>query len=256
MTESSARLQRPGTYNGMEMGAIGPGFMRMQDASAGPNTERRGRERSVADRNGMDSDLAFAVANALRSEIAALDEAGMIAWANDAWTRAAGTNGDLLAGASVGVDLLALLRSARSRAAAAIASGIAAVLRGAAPMFQQELFSTAGLGHWLIFVAPLADPRRGAVVERSDISTQIHGLLAAAPDPEDLPARVEQLSPRERDVLQLMVRGLDNRQIAAELGIAYTTVRSHTQSIIEKFGARSRLQAVARAYRGGVRTET
>ncbi|HEX9496131.1 MAG TPA: LuxR C-terminal-related transcriptional regulator [Candidatus Limnocylindria bacterium] len=204
----------------------------------------------------MDSDLAFAVANALRSEIAALDEAGMIAWANDAWTRAAGTNGDLLAGASVGVDLLALLRSARSRAAAAIASGIAAVLRGAAPMFQQELFSTAGLGHWLIFVAPLADPRRGAVVERSDISTQIHGLLAAAPDPEDLPARVEQLSPRERDVLQLMVRGLDNRQIAAELGIAYTTVRSHTQSIIEKFGARSRLQAVARAYRGGVRTET
>src|SRR5258707_3093553 len=125
--------------------------MRMQDAAVRGKAEVWERGRSVADRNGMDSDLAFAVANALRSEIAALDEAGMIAWANDAWTRAAGANGDLLAGARVGVDLLALLRSARSRAAAAIASGIAAVLRGAAPMFQQELFSTAGGGHWLVF---------------------------------------------------------------------------------------------------------
>jgi DNA-binding CsgD family transcriptional regulator len=205
----------------------------------------------------MDSDLAFAAANALRNEIAALDVGGVIVWVNDAWARAArqGT-GELLAGAVVGSDLLALLRSAAPPAAAAVARGIALVLRGAAPMFQQELFSTAGGGHWLFFVAPLPDPRGGAVVARSDISMQIHGLFAAPPDPDDLPARVEQLSPRERDVLQLMVRGLDNRQIAAELGIGYTTVRSHTQSIIEKFGARSRLQAVARAYRGGVRAKT
>jgi len=46
--------------------------------------------------------------------------------------------------------------------------------------------------------------------------------------------------------------GLDNRQIAAELGIAYTTVRSHTRSLIDKLGARSRLDAVTRAYRAAL----
>jgi DNA-binding NarL/FixJ family response regulator len=49
-----------------------------------------------------------------------------------------------------------------------------------------------------------------------------------------------------------MVRGLGNREIAAELEIAYTTVRSHVQRVIEKLDARSRLQAVARAYRSGI----
>jgi DNA-binding NarL/FixJ family response regulator len=49
-----------------------------------------------------------------------------------------------------------------------------------------------------------------------------------------------------------MVRGLDNRQIAADLDIAYTTVRSYARSLIQKLGARSRLQAVARAYRAGI----
>ncbi len=205
----------------------------------------------------MERDLAHAAANALRSEIAALDEVGVILWANDAWARAAATQDDeLLAGASIGTDLLALLRAARLVGGAPIASGIAEVLHGIAPVFEQELLTADGRCHWLVFAAPLARPRRGgAVVARSDISARIHGLLAAPPDPEDLSQRIEQLSPRERDVLRLMVRGLDNRQIASALGIAYTTVRSHTQSLIEKLGARSRLQAVARAHRAGIEIE-
>lgn len=201
----------------------------------------------------MDADLARAAANALRSEMATLDEAGVITWANDAWVRAAAVPSDaLLAGAAVGTDLLAHLRAAPLPGSFAVATGIAAVVSGAAPAFEQELLTVDGRRHWLLFAAPLARPRGGAVVVRSDISARIHGLLRAPPDPEDLAERIAQLTPRERDVLRLMVRGLDNREIASELGIAYTTVRSHTQSLIEKLGARSRLQAVARAHRAGV----
>jgi DNA-binding NarL/FixJ family response regulator len=48
-----------------------------------------------------------------------------------------------------------------------------------------------------------------------------------------------------------MAAGLDNRAIAAKLFIEYTTVRGHVRAVIEKLGARSRLEAVARAYQGG-----
>ncbi len=200
----------------------------------------------------MDPELADAAADALRSEMAALDEAGVIAWANDAWMRAAATDDDLLAGAPVGTDLVAHLRAAPRPGAATVATGIAGVLRGTAPTFEQELLTVDGRRHWSLYAGPLSHSRRGAVVVRSDVSARTHGLLAAPPDPDDLQQRIEQLTPREREVLRLMVRGLENRQIASELGIAYTTVRSHTQSLIEKLGARSRLQAVARAYRAGI----
>ena len=54
------------------------------------------------------------------------------------------------------------------------------------------------------------------------------------------------------DVLQHMTSGLDNRAIAKELGIEYTTVRGYVQTVLGKLGARSRMEAVARAYRAGM----
>lgn len=60
------------------------------------------------------------------------------------------------------------------------------------------------------------------------------------------------MTPREQDVLVRMAAGLGNRAIAAELGIEYTTVRGHVQAILEKLGARSRFEAVARAYQSGL----
>jgi DNA-binding NarL/FixJ family response regulator/anti-sigma regulatory factor (Ser/Thr protein kinase) len=62
---------------------------------------------------------------------------------------------------------------------------------------------------------------------------------------------VEQLTPREREVLQLMAQGLDNPAIAAELTLTLVTVRSYIQSILRKLGVHSKLAAVALAYQSG-----
>jgi DNA-binding NarL/FixJ family response regulator len=60
------------------------------------------------------------------------------------------------------------------------------------------------------------------------------------------------LSRREVDVLGLMAAGESNQRIAGRLHISLNTVRSHTQSILEKLGAHSRLEAVALARRAGL----
>lgn len=60
------------------------------------------------------------------------------------------------------------------------------------------------------------------------------------------------LTPREREVLQLMAQGLDNRAIAERLVISFTTVRGHVQRVLGKLGAHSKLQAVARAAEHGL----
>ena len=63
---------------------------------------------------------------------------------------------------------------------------------------------------------------------------------------------VAQLTAREREVLRLMAEGLDNHSIAEKLHIAFTTVRAHVQSILEKLASHSKLEAVARANQLGL----
>ena len=60
-------------------------------------------------------------------------------------------------------------------------------------------------------------------------------------------APVETLTPRELEVLQLMARGLTNRQIGRQLKISEHTVKFHAAAILGKLNARSRAEAVARA---------
>jgi len=64
----------------------------------------------------------------------------------------------------------------------------------------------------------------------------------------------EELTTREHEVLKMMAAGLDNYDIAEKLGIGYGTVRSHVRGVLEKLGARSRLQAVALARETGLIT--
>src|SRR5207245_11234493 len=72
------------------------------------------------------------------------------------------------------------------------------------------------------------------------------------PQPSVDTTRVGTLSDREREVLVLMARGLDNGQIAAELFVGEATVRTHVGHVLSKLNARSRVQAVVVAYESGL----
>ena len=59
------------------------------------------------------------------------------------------------------------------------------------------------------------------------------------------------LTPREREILALMIDGADNRAVAEQLHISYATVRTHVRSILAKLDARSQLDAVTKAIQIG-----
>jgi two-component system, NarL family, nitrate/nitrite response regulator NarL len=59
------------------------------------------------------------------------------------------------------------------------------------------------------------------------------------------PSPLDALTPREREIGELLVDGLDTTQMVQTLGITYSTTRTHVQSILFKLGVHSRLQAVA-----------
>jgi DNA-binding NarL/FixJ family response regulator len=65
-------------------------------------------------------------------------------------------------------------------------------------------------------------------------------------------AQAPRLSPRERDVLRLLVEGKSNKEIAAALGVAERTVKFHVTSIFNKLGAENRAQAVTIAHERGL----
>lgn len=66
------------------------------------------------------------------------------------------------------------------------------------------------------------------------------------------PAMLEPLTDREREILQLIARGLPNKAIAAELHISEHTVKFHVGSIFDKLAVSSRAEAVAQAGRSGL----
>ncbi len=66
------------------------------------------------------------------------------------------------------------------------------------------------------------------------------------------PAVLEELTPRELEILQLVARGLSNSEIAEQLVVSSTTIKTHVARVLMKLALRDRIQAVVFAYENGV----
>lgn len=77
-------------------------------------------------------------------------------------------------------------------------------------------------------------------------------FLAAGISAVPAASRIEELTPREREVLGVLAQGIDNSEIAARLKISEKTVRNHVSTIFSKLGLTSRAQAVALARDAGL----
>jgi DNA-binding NarL/FixJ family response regulator len=111
---------------------------------------------------------------------------------------------------------------------------------------------TAGASGFLLkpvraddLVRAILEVHRGGAPMTPNIARQVVQTFhcaqnSPAPDP------ASELSPREREVLELLAKGYLQKEIAEQLGISFHTVQTHTARIYEKLQVRSRAQAVAK----------
>jgi len=93
---------------------------------------------------------------------------------------------------------------------------------------------------------------RGDALVAPAVTRALLDELHRRPPRAELAARITDLTPREREVLELLARGLSNAEIAAELVLGEGTVKTHVAHVLTKLRVRDRVQAVVLAYEAGI----
>ena len=100
-------------------------------------------------------------------------------------------------------------------------------------------------------VASIRIVAAGEALLAPSVTKRLISTFAAMPDTAE-PDGFDQLTDRENEVLRLMAQGLSNGEIADELILGETTIKTHVGRILMKLGARDRVQAVIAAFEAGV----
>jgi NarL family two-component system response regulator LiaR len=200
--------------------------------------------------------FAEAVATALQSQ-AAISRATTARNHNDAHHAAATQRPDVIVidaqlGDANGITLLSeLLEAEPARrgvvlvetedadlAAAAVRAGALAVVEKAAPL--------------TTLVTAVVHAARGeAQLSPALLAAVFRRLREGDKQTEAISSRFDALTPRERDVLRLMIEGLDRPAIAKNLYTSVNTIRTHAQNVFRKLGVHSSIEAVSFARRAG-----
>jgi two-component system nitrate/nitrite response regulator NarL len=197
---------------------------------------------------------------------ASLQVVGDAADAGEALRRAAELQPDLilldnhLPGVN-GVDALPALRQAAPAARVVMLTvsedeaDLATALRGGACGYLLKTIEGDAL------VTAIHRAMRGANVVAEEMTDKlvaayrdaaVPGKGHAQPSASPTPSLIDQLSPRERDILRGIARGASNKEIARDLGIAETTVKIHVQHVLRKLDVNSRVQAAVAATEHGL----
>ncbi len=113
----------------------------------------------------------------------------------------------------------------------------------------------AGAAGYVLKTAPPAEVARAvraahageALLDPGVAATLVEAIAQPAGEPPP-----DRLTPREREVLELIGRGYANKRIAVELGLSEKTVKTHVSHLLAKLGVRDRTQAAVHALRAGI----
>jgi DNA-binding NarL/FixJ family response regulator len=118
---------------------------------------------------------------------------------------------------------------------------------------------TAGAAGFLLKDAPAEElsaairvVARGEALLAPSVTRRVIDAFVRHPPPVRANPRVSLLTPREREILDLVARGLSNQEIAAQLFVSEATTKTHVSNMLSKLGLRDRVQAVILAYEQGL----
>ncbi|GAA2423364.1 response regulator transcription factor [Actinomadura vinacea] len=163
---------------------------------------------------------------------------------------------DMTLGAESGLDVLSRIRERHPEMRVVVLSAMSEV----DAIVQAVRFGAVG---WLSktesadLVARVirAAAHHGGWLPPDVLGEVLRRLLEDGPEPNGGARLLAELTPREREVLQCMVDGLNRAEIADRLGLSANTVRTHTQNLLAKLDMHSALEAITLAMRAGMKPE-